>query len=100
MFSDFFDFAQNACGMSMCRIDYERISACIKQCGRTFKRVARNADCSCSQKATMLVFCSIREFNDLFDILDRDKTNKLTFGIDQRKLFNLVLLQDFFCLFQ
>ena len=90
----------DALRMSVRRIQYEKICACVQQRARAVQYICGYADGRSAQQSTAAVLCGIWIFFRFKDILDGDQSAELAIFIDQRKFFNFVMTKYVLRLFQ
>src|SRR6476469_3553714 len=80
--------------MPVRRIDDEHVDAGVNERARALPRVGADAHCGADAQASLLVLRRLRKLDALLDVLDGDKTLEPSLRIDDRKLLDLVAMQD------
>src|SRR4051812_15623656 len=75
-------------------IDDENVDAGIDERAGALPGIVAHAHGGTHAQATLLILCRFRELDPLLDVLHRDQPRQPSLGVDDRKLLDLVAVQD------
>ena len=78
---------EHALSMAVSRVKNENVNTCSDKSACSVKNVSCYTDRSTAEESAVSIFCGIGIFGRFLNIFDRNKTGKLAFFINDRKLF-------------
>src|SRR5699024_4291244 len=91
---EFGDHVQNALGMTVSRVDHQQVHSGIHEVHGAFETVAEKSDGSAYSQASVVVFCRMREFLSLVEVLDRNEALECVVFANQGQFFDAMFLKQ------